>query len=830
MYNRSTTRPAPPDYRPLRLPLLMACGLASFNLTAAESASPTLDTVVVTGNRGTAERTVTTSPTPIDVVTGEQLRAVGKPSLLEALSKFIPSFNLPDRAGWDASGVVRSATLRGLTASHVLVLVNGKRRHTSATLNINGINSGAAPSDLDLIPVASIDHIEVLRDGAAAQYGSDAISGVINIILKQTTGGSSDTTLGQGYDGKRGTAQQALNYGFAVGEAGVLNLSLDTRYQERDNKAGSNGYSSHYYPLADGSPDPREAGASHHTYKGYGLPRSQLADVGYNLDLPLNDAVTLYSFSTLATRENNDGQNFRLPNGRNTITTGANGYPNGYSPYWLINETDFQSAFGAKGQDFGGWAWDLSSTYGRNYAKQRTYNNQNPSLGENTPNRFTSGIYIADQLTSNLDLKNSYEIGLAKPLDVAFGFEHRRESYETRAGSAASYTDGGYVFPADHPRAGQRPDPGAQVTNGISPEDAQKISRNSVASYIDLGFYPVEQWYLGVAARYEHYNEGVGATRSGKLSTRYQFNPMFSVRGTLSNGFRAPSLANQIFTARSTGFDTINGIYQSYNYVILPVGSGGAQALGAQSLKPERSTNFSLGFALTPSEDLSLTVDGYVINLRDRLVLSERFQGPGVAALLDSIGVPATAGAQYFTNGANTRTSGVDVVGNYRQDLNRYGAVKWTAALNYNHTQILSVSDTPSQLSALGGNFQLLGRQSRALITKTSPSSKMIFSADWAISDVDVNLRLTRYGTYTEVNSSSDPDLDRQYSAKWITDLDVAYAFDKRLTVAVGAQNLFNKYPDHIGVSNSSFGDNWGSYSPFGFTGGYYYTRLQYAF
>jgi iron complex outermembrane receptor protein len=812
--------------------LSIACGLASFQIEAAETGSPTLNTVVVTGNRGAEQRTVTTSPTPIDVVTGDQLRAVGKTSLLEALSKFIPSFNLPDRAGFDASGVVRSATLRGLTASHVLVLVNGKRRHTSATLNTNGINSGAAPSDLDLIPVAAIDHIEVLRDGAAAQYGSDAISGVINIILKQTTGGSSDTTLGQNYDGKRGTGTAALNYGFEVGEAGVLNISLDTRYQERDNKAGSNRYSSHYYPLADGSPDPREATASHHTYKGYGLPRSQLADVAYNLDLPLNDAVTLYSFSTLATRENNDGQNFRLPSGRNTITTGPNGFPDGYSPYWLINETDFQSAFGAKGDDIGigGWAWDLSSTYGRNYAKQRTYDNQNPSLGENTPNKFTSGVYIADQWTSNFDLKNSYDIGLAKPLDVAFGFEHRRDGYETRAGSEASYIDGGYVFPVGHPRAGQRPDPGAQVTNGITPDDEQKVSRNNVATYIDLGFYPVEQWYLAVAARYEHYNEGVGSTRSGKLSTRYEFNPVFSVRGTISNGFRAPSLANEVFTARSTGFETINGVYQSYNYVILPVDSVGAQALGAEALKPERSTNFSLGFALTPSEDLSLTIDGYVINLRDRLVLSERFQGPGVAALLDSIGVPATAGAQFFSNGASTRTSGVDVVGNYRQNLNSFGSVRWTAALNYNHTQILSVNDTPSQLTALNSSYQLLGRQARALLTKTSPSSKAIFSADWAIQDFAVNLRLTRYGTYTEVNSSADPSLDREYSAKWITDVDVAYALTKQLTVAVGAQNLFDKYPDHIGVPNSSFGDGWGSYSPFGFTGGYYYTRLQYSF
>lgn len=820
---------AVPPYRTLLLPLSIACGLVSLNIQAAETHSATLDTVVVTGNRGAEQRTTTSSPTPIDVISGEQLQSAGKATLLEALSAFVPSFNLPDRTGWDASGVVRSATLRGLTASQVLVLVNGKRRHTSATLNVNGINSGAAPADLDLIPVSSIERIEVLRDGAAAQYGADAISGVINIILKQTNGGSATSTLGQGYNGKRGTVQQGLNYGFQIGEAGVLNTSIDLRYQDRDNNYGSNTYGNVYYPLADGSPDPRNATVNRHTYKG-GLGRSQLAVTGYNLDLPLNDDVTLYSFSTLATRENNDGQNYRQPDGRNTIISGPNGFPNGYSPYWVINETDFQSAFGAKGDNFAGWAWDLSSTYGRNYAKQRSYNNQNPSLGENTPNKFTSGIYIADQLTSNLDLKKSYEIGLAKPLDVAFGFEHRRESYETRAGSDASYADGGYVFPVGHPRAGQHPDPGAQVTNGISPAEAEKASRNSVASYLDLGFHPVEQWYVGVAGRYEHYNEGVGATRSGKISTRYEFSPVLSLRGSVSNGFRPPSLASEIFTARSTGFDTINGIFQSYNHAILPVGSTAARALGATPLKPERSTNFTVGFALTPSDALSLTVDGYIINLRDRLVLSESFQGPGIASLLEGVGVPATSGAEYFTNGASTRTSGVDVVGNYRQNLNSFGSVKWTAALNYNHTQVLDVSETPAQLKAVNSNFELLGRQARALLTKTSPSSKMIFSADWALNDFDVNLRLTRYGTYTEVNSSSDPSYDRTYSAKWITDLDVTYAINKQLKIGVGAQNLFDKYPDQIGILNSTYGENGGNFSPFGNTGGYYYTRLQYAF
>jgi len=265
--------------------------------------------------------------------------------------------------------------------------------------------------------------------------------------------------------------------------------------------------------------------------------------------------------------------------------------------------------------------------------------------------------------------------------------------------------DGGYVFPVGHPRAGQRPDPGAQAANGISPEEAQKISRNSLASYVDLGFHPIKLWYVGGAGRYEHYNEGVGATRSGKFSTRYEFSPLFSLRGSVSNGFRPPSLASEIFTARSTGFDMINGVYQSYNHVIFPVDSAAAQALGAKPLKLERSTNFTVGFALTPSDDLSLMVDGYVINLRHRLVLSESCQGPGIAKLLEGVGVPATLGAEYFTNGASTRTSGVDIVGNYRQNLNSFGSVKWTAALNYNHTQILSVSDTPAQLKTINSNF-----------------------------------------------------------------------------------------------------------------------------
>ncbi|WP_122857689.1 TonB-dependent receptor plug domain-containing protein, partial [Pseudomonas viridiflava] len=438
------------------------------------------------------------------------------------------------------------------------------------TLNINGINTGAAPADLDFIPISAIDHVEVLRDGAAAQYGSDAIAGVINVILKADTSGTSVTNAGIGYDGKKQTVQQSLNKGFEIGDGGIVQLALDARSQNDDNKASANGYTEQQ---ALG-----QAGKS--TYGGYGTPKTNLLTLGYNAELPVDDSLSLYSFTTYSHRKGEQGQNFRLPTITNTITTGPNGYPAGYAPTWYIEEDDFQAAFGGEGT-LGEWDWDLSSTYGRNEAEQGTWHNQNPSLGEATPNSFTSGTWIASELTTNLDFKRGFDIGLQKPLDLSYGFEHRRETYEVQEGDWASYADGGYCV-----APGNCASSGAQVTNGISPDEASSTSRNSVAGYVDAGFNPLPEWYLGTALRYEHYNQGVGGTRSGKLTTRYDFTPQFAVRATVSNGFRAPSLANSLFSARSTTYGIVDGTYQSINYGVLPVGSGAAKALGAQDLKP----------------------------------------------------------------------------------------------------------------------------------------------------------------------------------------------------------------------------------------------------
>jgi len=771
----------------------------------------TLSTVVVTGNRGGEQRTVTSSPVPIDVVSAKQLQSTGKPGLMEALSALIPSLTLPEKTGWDASGMARAPNLRGLSAAEVLVLVNGKRRHTSATLNINGINTGAAPADLDFIPISAIDHVEVLRDGAAAQYGSDAIAGVINVILKADTSGTSVTNAGIGYDGKKQTVQQSLNKGFEIGDGGILQLALDVRSQNDDNKASANGYT---YEQAYGL-----AGKS--TYGGYGTPKINLQTLGYNAELPIDDRFSLYSFTTYSHRKAEQGQNFRLPTITNTITTGPNGYPAGYVPTWYIDEDDFQAAFGGKGK-VGQWDWDLSTTYGRNAAEQGTWDNQNPSLGEATPNSFKSGTWISTELTTNLDFKRGFDIGLQKPLDLSYGFEHRRDGYEVKAGDWASYADGGYCV-----APGNCASSGAQVTNGISPDEASSASRNSLASYVDVGFNPVPDWYVGTALRYEHYNEGVGATRSGKLTTRYDFTPQFAVRATVSNGFRAPSLANSLFSARSTTYGVVDGVYQSINYGVLPVGSAAARALGAENLKPERSTNFSLGFTLTPTDRLSLTADAYVINLRDRITLTNTLLGSEVTQVLLNNGINSTSGGQYFINGADTRTKGVDLVGNYSQDLARFGSLKWTAAFNWNQTQIL---DYKASTSILGTPYELMDRQARNLITDIQPKTKLILGGDWSIDRFNLNLALTRYGSYKEVNDANDRSLDRVYGAKWIADLDLGYNLTHDLNIAIGAKNLFDTYPKKQGVPSSTMVSSYGTYSPFGFTGGYYYTRLTYAF
>ena len=801
-----------------------ALSLLAFNTPAqADETDKTLGTVVVTGNRGNQARTIADSPSPIDVISAEQLQASGKVGLKELLARLLPSFNLPAINGGGTSWSVRGVTMRGLSGDQVLVLVNGKRRHNTALINnLARIGTAAVPVNLDLIPVSAIDHIEVLRDGASAQYGSDAIAGVINIILKENdSGGSAETSFGRYGAGDGDTVHQTVNYGLPLPNDGFANLALDVKEQEPFNRTGS----------ATGNlyGDSRDQTVNRHGWNpSYGLGREKVTNASYNLELALHDDLKFYSFSTASYMETTKVTGNYRPNELTSLAGDPDTpYPDGIHAQRRNRTKDFQVAGGFKGL-VGGWDYDISSTWGEDDSTLNANNTLNPSLGPTSPTSFNLASQIFDQWTNNLDLSRTFDIGLSHPLQTAFGFEYRWEKYQIEAGDYASYTPGTYVLPSG-PFAGQTPLPGLASYNGTSTADAGEISRSNVASYLDLGLDVTDRWYVGAAARYERYTQDIGSTWSGKLSTRFKLTPEFALRGTINNGFRAPSLAQTIYASSTfTSGGVVNGQQVSVPVKVLPVDTAEAQALGAEKLKPEKSLNYSFGFTYEPTQNYRLTTDLYQIGIRDRIVSTSLLGGPAVSQILVANGLSPGLYAQYYTNAVDTRTRGVDIINEYRQQLEQYGQVRWSLAYNWNQTKIEKLQDTPPALASLGSNYQIFDRRLQKDLTVATPQSKLILAANWKVSAYTLNLALTRFGSYTE--GDNNPINDRKFSAKWISDLDAAYDINQHFTVALGANNLFNVYPDKKGIKDWAGGYEYGQFSPFGFGGAYYYTRLAYNF
>ncbi|CAM3921839.1 Colicin I receptor [Pseudomonas reidholzensis] len=808
-------------FNPARLALAPAL-IAGYLITplAAFAADDQLGTVIVTGSRGSEARTVTSSPAPIDVIDGTQLEKTGANDLRTALQKTLPSFSQRP-SGSSNDSIARPYSLRGLNGSNILVLVNGKRRHNSAVINLDSTSAyGTNPVDLDMLPISAIDHIEVLRDGASAQYGSDAIAGVINIILKQhDNGGSLSTQYGEYYEGDGGTLRQTLNKGLPLGaDGGFLNLSLDARSQQtavRSREATGN----LYFPG-----DPRNDSADREVQKN-GLPKVKSYNAAYNAELPIGDDLTLYSFSTFSQRDARGGQNYRRPNSTNII---PEIYPDGTAPFYTLEETDYQAAAGAKGS-LASWNWDLSSTFGRDKAQAGADETLNASLGPTSPTRFDTYTNYFDQWTNNLDVTRAFEVGLAKPLQVSWGAEHRHERYKTESDDPLSYINGGYIYPSG-PLAGQPAAVGAQGAITLTPEDAGQASRNSYAGYVDLGINPTEQLFIGVAGRFEKYDDSAGNTTSGKLTARYDFTPTFAVRGTLSNGFRAPSLSQSVYAQTSNQYTTVNGVAQFVEAKTLRVDSPLAQALGAEDLQPEKSRNISLGLTWQPLPQMSVTLDAYQIEIRDRIALTGFLSGAGVNDALIAYGYKPGYRLKYFTNAADTTTRGVDLVTDYKVDYGRFGRVKYGVGFNYNKTVIDDIKGTPAALTAAGNNLQLFDRVAQGYLTNANPKTKLILSADWQIERFSINAAVTRYDKV--VANDVNPQYDATYGAKWLTDVEVGYAVTDNLDLAVGANNLFNVKADNSGYPAGDINGFplFGSISPFNPYGGFWYARVAYNF
>jgi iron complex outermembrane receptor protein len=784
--------------------------------------------IVVLGSRS-AGRTVAESSAPIDVVGGDNLVATGGSAsqLRDALASLVPSFKVDTGSNAAYNTFGRPAGLRGLSGAHVLVLVNGKRRHPSSTpLPTTAQASGANAVDLDQIPLGAIARVEILRDGAAAQYGSDAVAGVINIILKSDPSGGSATVFGgQRYnfqgrsDGEQ--LQARIDHGFALPNNGFLHLSAD--YFSQDFAYRSGIATVQIYPRINGQPDPREATRDRHLVRG-GLARVRSITSAYNAELPLGESgTTLYSYGTLGIRNIKNGQTYRLPNSTSFI---PQLYDDVVQPTGRFPDKDFQILAGLKGV-LAGWNWDASTTFGRHHADNGMQDTLNPSLGPDSPTRFDTFDAIFDQWTSNLDVRRSYDIGLAGPLNVAFGAEYRQERYQTIVQDEEAYINGGYIYPVGSPFAGQPAAIGAQGAITILPQDAADLRRNNIAAYVDLSAQPLPGWDVGVAGRFEHYDDSAGNVVVGKVTTRIELSPALALRGTLSNGFRAPSLTQQGFASAARGYSIVNGVITGLTTTrtVKPDSAAGI-ALGAKPLKPEKSVNLSGGLSFTPSPGVALTVDGYAIWLRDRISQTGQLSGTGVNAILTANGLEAGQIVNYYTNAIDTRTLGVDVVGEYNQKLGDWGKLRWSLGFNYNKTKITDIAETPAQLARL--NLVLFDRVAQGYIEVGNPRTKLILGALLDTDPVSVNLRVQRYGSVQLLTAGAVNDQD--YSARWITDLEATWHVSQRIDLAVGANNLFNVYPEKSTIADSSGSQLYASNSPFAFYGGFYYGRATFRF
>nr|WP_268934736.1 TonB-dependent receptor [Sphingobium sp. CAP-1] len=705
-------------------------------LTMAPAPEPIEDAtpIIVTGTR-TTTRTVAESLAPIDVLGAKDLESSGKQSVRDLLGTLVPSINVSNN-GAGASWAVRTLSLRGLGGDQLLVLVNGKRRHNTATLFINGsVQNGQSPPDLDLIPGNAIQRIEVLRDGASAQYGSDAIAGVVNIILKNDTSGGAALTLGSTADNGGWQGRWQVDKGFSIGpDGGYIHLSADGVLQE-NTIVKSSPIAGTFYPTGDTrNADPQRIRAK------YGQPQVIGGNVGYDAMLPVGDSLELYSFGTFSKRHAAGWLTYRTPAALNNI---IEIYPEGYIPRIHVYDEDFQVASGLRG-DVGGVHVDLSTSYAQDEVKYSQTTSLNPSLGTASPTHFYLGKIRFDEWTSNLDLSKEFDIGLAGPLSLAVGAEYKKNKFLIGAGDPVSYIDGGYKSPAGTWLAGvTRTGVGSQGVTGFLPSGSGSWSRDNWSAYANIEGKIIEGVEFGLAGRHEDYSD-FGTTDTGKASLRIEPFRGFALRGTASTGFRAPTLQQQHYASSSTIGVVQNGVTVLLPVQALPVDGAAARALGAQPLKPEKSRNLSAGVVITPAPNLNLTVDAYQVKIKDRILLSETLSGTVVMNALAAAGINGIAGGLIFSNAADTRTRGLDIVSTYRAGLGDLGLATISLSANFNKTVFTHIDPVPAEIAASG--LVLIGRAKQGDLSEGTPRNKFIANILWEKDDFNLNLRATRYG------------------------------------------------------------------------------------
>lgn len=874
----------------------LACGTAAIALVAAQPAmaqdredATTAATgedksIVVIGSRRT-DRSDTDSSSPVDVIGSEELQGQPQANLLDVVRNLVPSFYVPQNTISDASTFVRAPSLRGLGADQILVMINGKRYNRSALVQVytggdTALSFGSQGADVANIPAIALKNLQVLRDGATAQYGSDAIAGVINYQLRDDAGFDVQALWGQQYEGDGTRKQISANAGFKLGDRGFVNLSAEWF----DSNGTSRG-ATRPIALELARTQPGVVGSIPNLSRGlpvqiWGSSPSDGYKLFLNSALDVGDNAQLYLVANYAESSANQSFNYRSPisapvpltvdigtgtpstrspgrNGSfNTIfltpcpagnaTCPAGGfvndtntfsfasiYPGGFTPRFIGEVEQFYGVVGVKGEADSGLTYDLSATLARNSLSLSMTNSLSASYGPQSQTEFFFGDLIQREQNINLDLTYPLEVGFFSPVTLSGGAEYRREEYETTVGDVQSYGAGpfarqplynlvspGVYTPALNGSGAQivaTQSPAASGYGGVSPVFAGKNSQQSYAVYIGAEADITEQFTAGIAGRWENYDT-FGSTVVGKVNARYDFSDAFAIRATAGTGFHAPSPGQNNTQIVTTNFRSGNQV-QTGTY---PVTSDIAQYYGATSLNPEKSVNLGAGIVLTPADRLTITLDGYTVKVKNRIGISQTF----TVSAADLVALPALAvvglagDVNYFTNGFDTRTSGFDFVTNYRTEL-AGGPLSLTLAYNYNKSKVTDFD--PSVISPA----------QRFNISNLPPKHRVNASANWQIGNFSINARENYYSSWA--NQLEYPG--QRFGSKFVTDLDISYTFADRYTLTVGANNLFDTYPDRIAPTatnpiyalTNSLADGQvypRSGGPFGINGGFYYVRV----
>ncbi|ATC32659.1 TonB-dependent receptor [Caulobacter vibrioides] len=768
--------------------------------TPAQTVVTEVETVVVTGTRR-VDRTAFESAAPIDVVSQESLKAIASDEIMNKLAATTPSFNVQRLPAADGQAFVRPATLRGLSPDQTLVLVNGKRRHRSAVLG----GRGQQGVDLASIGTSGLERIEVLRDGASAQYGSDAIAGVINIILSNKTGFEGYGQYGRYYAGDGDKTEIGARYGFALGQGGSLVAALDYAKAEATSRTRQR-------------PDAIAFQAANPNIKvpnpvqRWGQPDREVWRGSLNMVLPINDAIEAYGFATYSDMTGVTDFNWRNPSTDTSYRTStvfpgwslSQLYPAGFSPKFGQDETNRSVNGGLRG-DAMGWSWDLSAGWGQDRVDYVLSNSINASFGPQSPTRFDDGALIQKETTLNLDASRPLAWSfLAKPANLALGLEAREETYEIKAGDRFSWDVG--------PGAAAGLPSGSNGFPGYAPSQAGAWDQTSYAGYVDLELPLTDRFDVNLAIRHEDFSE-FGQTTDGKLAARFEVTPNFALRGAVSTGFRAPTAGQINNTRTSQGLNTTT--LQLFTSGRLSPVNPIAVALGGKPLEPEESQNLSLG-AVFRQGGFTASVDYYRIEVDNRFAVSPNFTvTPTLRAQLVAAGVPGADSlttVSYFTNSFDTRTQGVDVVGAWRGAL-WGGRAGLTAAWNWNDTTV-----TRSKLTEVS-------RLAKVNLEDGLPQNAANVSFDYARGMFSGLIRARWSGEWTDAQANGAADLIQTFAGKTLIDLSVSAQVTPAIKLTVGAENLFDTYPDEA-TFQASRGLIYSRNAPYDTDGGLWYARL----